>query len=107
MADTDTSMFPKYRWKFLVALIATAAVAAPTVNDWRGSQGSAERAPAVEQVARQARANLDEARWLVRRHQVLFENGLIDRAALEESRNTLEYANAQFRMALEQLAQRE
>jgi multidrug resistance efflux pump len=103
---TDPDRQP-YRWKFLVALLAAVAVVAPAVNDWLESQRGAERASAVEQVVRQARTNLDEARWLVRRHQVLFENGLIDRAALDESRYTLEYANARLGIALEQLAQGE
>jgi multidrug resistance efflux pump len=103
----DTSLFPRYRWKFLVALLAAVAVAAPAVNYCRRSQAAVESAPAVKQVVQQARANLDQARWLLRRHEVLFENGLSDRAALEESRNTLEYANAQLGMALEQFAQGE
>ena len=88
-------------------MLAAAAVVAPAVNDWRESERGTERALAVEQVVRQARTNLDEAQWLVQRHQVLFENGLIDRAALDESRYTLEHANAQLGMALEQLAQGE
>ncbi len=117
---TDSPLILKHGWKLVAVLLAAMVVAALTVRGWRDFVQSAVAGSHVEtsqridvgsqvtgKTFRQAQANLDKARSLLRRNQVLFENGLISEAALEESRKTIDVADAQARMAQGQLARGE
>jgi multidrug resistance efflux pump len=93
MKITDTSLILRFRWQLLAALLA--AVAADTILPVPVS--------VAEKTFRQAQANLDQARSLLRRNQILFENGVIDETALAESRQTIAVADVLVKLAHQQL----
>jgi HlyD family secretion protein len=61
------------------------------------------QAPVAEQTLRQGQANLDNARSILKRNEELYQKGFIGEAALEDSRKTLELADAQMRSAQKQV----
>ena len=61
------------------------------------------QAPVAEQTQRQARVNLDNAQSTLRRNQELFQQNFIGEAALDDSRKTVELADAQLRSAQKQV----
>lgn len=61
------------------------------------------QAPVAEQALRQAQSNLVTARSTRQRNEDLFRKGFISAAALDQSRNSVELADAQLRSAQTQL----
>jgi HlyD family secretion protein len=61
------------------------------------------QAPVAEQTLRQAQASLENARSVMRRNEELFKKGFIGEAAMEDSRKSLELADAQMRSAQKQV----
>ncbi len=62
------------------------------------------QAPVAEQALRQAQANLNNSRTLLRRNENLFQKGFISAAALDEFRKAVELADAQVQSTRKQLA---
>jgi HlyD family secretion protein len=60
------------------------------------------QAPVAEQALRQAHSSLDNARASYQRNQNLFQQGFIGQAALDDSRKSVELADAQTRAAQKQ-----
>jgi HlyD family secretion protein len=61
------------------------------------------QAPVAEQALRQARVNLDNARAQQARNEELFRKGFIGEAALDDTRKSVDLADAQLRAAQKQL----
>ena len=93
----------------LIELDSTEARAAMQQADVAVAQAQARlrqlrevQVPVAEQSLRQARVNLDNARAQLKRHEDLFGKGFIGQAALDDTRKSVELAEAQWRSAQKQ-----
>jgi HlyD family secretion protein len=84
--------------------IARQAQIALTQTQTRLRQLSEVQTPVAEQALRQAQASFDNASSMLRRQQELFGKGFIGEAALDDSRQAFELADAQRQSANKQLA---